>query len=69
MKFTFSFNGFSASNDKVNVNLDGIDVTYEVTPAEFADIMANNREILKSLPGLINQFKDVIAEVNGDKKE
>lgn len=69
MKFTFNFNGFSANSKNVNVKLDNIEFTYEVTPAEFADIMANNRELIKTLPGLVDQFKDVIAEVNGDKKE
>lgn len=69
MKFTFNFNGFSANSKNVNVKLDNIGFTYEVTPAEFADIMANNRELIKTLPGLVDQFKDVIAEVNGDKKE
>lgn len=69
MKFNFKFNGFSATRNNANVKLDNIEVTYEVTPAEFADIMANNREILKSLPGLINQFKDVIAEATDGKKE
>lgn len=69
MKFTFNFNGFSANSKNVNVKLDNIGFTYEVTPAEFADIMANNRELIKTLPGLVDQFKDVIAEVNDDKKE
>ena len=69
MKFNFKFNGFSATSNNANVKLDNIEVTYEVTPAEFADIMANNREVIKSLPGLVNQIKDVIVEVSGDKKE
>lgn len=69
MKFTFNFNGFSATSNNANVKLDNIEFTYEVTPAEFADIMANNRELIKSLPGLVGQFKDVIAEVSGGKKE
>ena len=69
MKFTFNFNGFSANSKNVNVKLDNIEFTYEATPAEFADIMTNNRELIKTLPGLVDQFKDVIAEVNGDKKE
>lgn len=69
MKFTFNFNGFSVDANNVNAKLDGLEVTYEVTPAEFADIMANNRELIKSLPGLVNQIKDVITEISGDKKE
>ena len=69
MKFNFKFNGFESTCKVANVKLDNIEVTYEVTPAEFADIMANNREVIKSLPGLVNQIKDVIVEVSGDKKE
>ena len=69
MKFTFNFNGFSVTGSNTNIKLDNIGVTYEVTPAEFAEIMANNRELIKSLPGLVDQFKNIIAGVNGDKKE
>ena len=69
MKFTFNFNGFSVNSDKINTKLDSIEVTYEVTPAEFADLLANERELIKSLPGLVGQIKNVITEVNGDKKE
>lgn len=69
MKFTFKFNGFSVTGQNTNTKLDNIEVTYEVTPAEFAEIMANNHELIKSLPGLVDQFKGIITEVSGGKKE
>ena len=69
MKFTFNFNGFSVTGSNTNIKLDNIEVTYEVTPAEFAEIMANNRELIKSLPGLVDQFKNIITEVSGGKKK
>ena len=66
MKFTFNFNGIFASNNNVDVRLDNIEVTCEVTSAEFADIMTNNRKIVKSSPGPIDwsgYFTEADAEL------